>query len=466
METTCLPLGQHYSRRELLRVGLAGLSGLTLPGLLRARAGAATAAKSERTAVILVWLPGGASHLETYDPKPLATSDYRGPFAPISTVVPGMKLCELLPRHAALADKFTLLRSMVHTGFCHQQGTQQLLTGHPVRELKQKPDNPDLFAITNYLRRDANRKLPNYVGVPGANYLGAAYLGSAYEPFVVSGDLNAPTFQVPNIGVTDERTVDRMTERVSLRRSFDRLRRDVDRLGEMNAFDAFESQALNLLTGAEAREAFDLSREDPRLRERYGLNPWGQQCLMARRLVDAGVDLVTTQFGGPLCGRVGNWDDHAVNHNVFEGMRYRTPPFDQAVAALIDDLYQRGLSRRVLLIVSGEFGRTPKISYVASSGEGTASAPAGVVQPGRDHWPSATSILFAGGGIAGGQVIGATDPRGEQVTDRRVGVGDFLATVYRHLQIDAASVSIRNFDGRPIPILQEGQPIAELAPAS
>ena len=455
-----------HCRREFLRFGLAGISGLTLPDLLRARAGAATTAKSERTAVILVWLPGGASHLETYDPKPHATSDYRGPFVPIKTTVPGMQLCELLPRHAAVADKFALLRSMVHTGFCHQQGTQQLLTGHPVRELKNKPDNPDLFAIANYLRRDANRKLPNYVGVPGANYLGAAYLGSSYEPFVVSGDLNAPTFHVPNIGVTDSRAVSRMNERISLRRSFDRLRRNVDRLGEMNAFDAFESQAFNLLTGDDAREAFDISLEDPRVRERYGLNSWGQQCLMARRLVEAGVDLVTTQFGGPLCGRVGNWDDHAVNHNVFEGMRYRAPPFDQAVAALIEDLYQRGLDRRVLVIVSGEFGRTPKISYVGSSGEGVASAPAGVVQPGRDHWPSATSILFSGGGIAGGQVIGGTDERGEQVTDRRVGVGDFLATVYRHLQIDAASVAIRNFDGRPVPILQEGQPIAELTPTA
>ena len=455
-----------FSRRELLRVGLAGISGLTLPDLLRARAGAATSAKSERTAVILVWLPGGASHLETYDPKPLATSDYRGPFAPIGTRAPGMHLCELLPHHAAVADKFSLLRSMVHTGFCHQQGTQQLLTGHPVRELKQKPDNPDLFAIANYLRRDPNRKLPNYVGVPGANYLGAAYLGSAYEPFVVGGDLNAPSFHVPNIGLTDARTVGRMTERLSLRRSFDRLRRGLDRLGEMEAFDTFESQAFNLLTGDEAREAFDLNREDPRVGERYGLNAWGQQCLMARRLVEAGVDLVTTQFGGPLCGRVGNWDDHAVNHHVFEGMRYRATPFDQAVAALIEDLHQRGLDRRVLLIVSGEFGRTPKISYVASSGEGVASAPAGVVQPGRDHWPSATSILFSGGGIAGGQVIGATDARGEQVTDRRVSVGDFLATVYQHLGIDAPSVSIRNFDGRPVPILQEGQPIRELMAAS
>ncbi|HVX14756.1 MAG TPA: DUF1501 domain-containing protein [Pirellulales bacterium] len=452
------------SRREWLRIGLGSIGGLSLPDLFRRRAMANTVG-GEPTAVILVWLPGGASHLETYDPKPLAGSDYRGPFAPIATRAPGLQLSELLPRHAAVADKFTLLRSMVHTGFCHQQGTQQLFTGHPVRELKQKPDHPDLFSVASFLRRDPGRKLPNYVGVPGANYLGAAYLGSAYEPFVVNGDLSAPAFHVPNIGLTDAQTVGRMSDRVALRRRFDRLRRDIDGLGEMNAFDACESQALQLLTGEEAREAFDLTREDPRVRERYGLNSWGQQCLLARRLVEAGVDLVTTQFGGPLCGRVGNWDDHAVNHNVFEGMRLRTPPFDQAVAALIGDLYERGLDRRVLLIVAGEFGRTPKISYVASSGEGAASATAGVVQPGRDHWPSATSILFSGGRIATGRVVGKTDARGEQVTDRRVGVGDFLATVYQHLGIDAGSVAIRNFDGRPIPILQEGQPIRELSAA-
>ena len=452
-------------RREMLRAGLAGISSLSLSGLLRLRSEAATADR-RRTAVILVWLPGGASHLETYDPKPAATSDYRGPFATIDTRVPGMSLCELLPRHAELADRFTLLRSMVHTGFCHQQGTQQLLTGHPVRELKQKPDEPDLFAIANYLRRDPARTLPNYVGVPPANYLGAAYLGPAYEPFIVSGDLNAPEFRVPNIGLAGAGQTERLDRRIALRKRFDRLRREIDQRGEMNALDAFESQAWNMLTGSEARAAFDLTREDRTTRERYGLNSWGQQCLMARRLVEAGVDLVTTQLGGPLCGRVGNWDDHAVNHHVFDAMQYRAPPFDRAVAALMEDLHERGLSERVLLIVSGEFGRTPKISHAASTGAGAASGAPGAVQPGRDHWPGATSILFSGGGISGGQVIGATDARGEQVIDRRVGVGDFLATVYRHLGIDAERVAINNFAGRPVPILSEGKPIAELCARS
>src|SRR5262249_42147686 len=191
----------------------------------------------------------------------------------------------------------------------------------------------------------------------------------------------------------------RLEDRIHLRKDFDRLRRDLDRLGNMGALDAFESQAWNVLTSSEARKAFDVSQEDPKTRERYGRNAWGQQCLMARRLVEAGVDLVTTTLNGPLCGRVQNWDDHAVNHNVFEAMKRRAPLYDQAVTALVEDLHDRGLDKRVLLIVTGEFGRTPKISYVASSGEGAASAPAGTVQPGRDQWPNATSLPFSAGRI-------------------------------------------------------------------
>jgi hypothetical protein len=236
-----------------------------------------------------------------------------------------------------------------------------------------------------------------------------------------------------------------------------------ERLQRSGAFDSFQAQAINILTGPEARQAFDLSREPVRLRDRYGRNTWGQRCLLARRLVEAGVDLVTVTLGGPLCGRVGNWDDHAVNHHVFEAMRYRAPFFDQAVAALVEDLHERGLDRRVLLVVAGDFGRTPRISYAASSGGGQASGAAGVVQPGRDHWPHAMSFLFSGGGIAEGRVIGATDARGEHPTTRRVGVGDFMATLYRHLGIDAGHGIIRDPGGRPIPLLQQaGAPIPEL----
>jgi hypothetical protein len=183
---------------------------------------------------------------------------------------------------------------------------------------------------------------------------------------------------------------------------------------------------------------------------------------MARRLVEAGVDVVATEFDGPLCGRVANWDDHAVNHHVFEAMKFRAPFFDQAISALIEDVYQRGLDKRVLVVVTGEFGRTPRISYVASSGGGVASGEAGTVQPGRDHWPQANSMLFAGGGIRTGQVIGTTDRKGEEPVERRVGPGDFLASIYRHLGIDYRRVAIPNLTGRPVPIVSDGQAIAEL----
>ena len=453
------------SRRELLRMGLAGCGSLTLPGLLRMRAANADDSSARPTAVIVVWLPGGASHIETYDPKPRAASDYRGPYAAIDTTAPGVRICELLPHHAKQADKFTILRSMVHTGFCHQQGTQQLFTGHPVRVLRNKPDNPDFMAVTNRLRFDPSSRIPNYVGIPPVNYTGSAYLGATYEPFKVTGDPNSPQFHVPNTGVADPARSERLRERLDLRHRLDRLTREIDRLHEMEAYDAFEMQAWNMLTNADTRHAFDLSQEDEKTRDRYGRNRWGQQCLLARRLVEAGVQLLTVQLSGSLCGRVGNWDDHAVNHNVFEGMKYRTPFFDQAVAALIEELYERGLDRRVMVVVTGEFGRTPKISYRASTGKGIASASAGIVQPGRDHWPRATSILFAGGSIETGRVIGATDIRGEDAVDRIVGRGDFLATMYRHLGIEPQQVAFNNFDGRPIPILQEGSPIPELTAA-
>jgi len=450
-------------------MGLTGLGSLSLPALMRLRAEAGSADPSKKTAVILVWLRGGASHLETYDPKPQASSDYRGPFGAISTRTPGLQLGELLPRHAQISDRFTILRSMAHTGGGHPAGSLQLLSGDPDAQDKPGPVYPDFMTVANYLRRDAQRKLPNYVGVNAVTrydsftIAGPAYLGPSYEPFKVTGDPSSPAFEVPNIGLQDTSQVARLQDRVSLRRRIDRLRRDVDQSGLLEAVDVFEAQALNLLTSREAASAFDLSQEDPRIRERYGLNQWGQQCLMARRLVEAGVELITTTFDGPLCGRVANWDDHAVNHHVFDALKFRAPVFDQAVSALVEDVYERGLDRNVLVVVTGEFGRTPRISYVASSGGGVASAQQGVVQPGRDHWPNANSMLFAGGGIETGQVIGATDPRGEEVIERRFGPGDFLATIYRHLGIDAARVSLADFSGRPVPILREGEPIAELA---
>lgn len=454
-------------RREFLRTGLTGFTGLTLSQLYQLRAQGASGG-SENTAVILVWLRGGASHLDTFDPKPDAPAEFRGPFAPIDTKTPGIQITELLPQLATLSDRYALLRSVAHTGGGHPAGSLQILGGDPDPQDKVKPVYPDWMTIANYLRHDPRRTIPNYVAInPVDRYDsftigGSTYLGPSYEAFKVIGDPSQPNFEVPNIGLADDKQ-GRLRERLDLKGALDRLQRNVDQSGVVDAVDQFESQALNLLTSPAAREAFDLSKEPDAVRDRYGRHQWGQQCLMARRLVEAGVEIIATEFDGPLCGRVANWDDHAVNQHIFDAYKFRAPTFDQAVSALIEDVYARGLDKRVLVVVTGEFGRTPRISHVASSGGGVASGAAGTIQPGRDHWPRANTMLFAGGGIQTGQVIGATDARGEDPIARRVGPGDFLATLYRHLGIDYERVAIPNFTGRPIPLLSEGQAISELA---
>lgn len=460
------------SRRGFLQTGLAGFASLSLPGILRLRAENAlraeesTKSSRDNSAVIMVWQPGGLSHIDSYDPKPHSGSEYRGPFGLIPTKVPGMEFTELLPMQAAIADKFTVLRSMHQAAGGHPAGSMQLLSGDPDTRDKPKPRLPDWMSVTNYLRSKKGPRqnpLPGYVGInPPLEYNGPAYLGDAYSPFTVYGNPNEPKFSVPNIGLTNPNEVQRLGRRSTLRQSLDTLERAFDRQGELAALDEFEAQAMTLLTNPKTKEAFDLSREDDKTRDRYGRNSWGQQLLLARRLVEAGVDVLTTSLSGPLCGRVNNWDDHAVNHNVFEAMRFRSHVYDQAVSALIEDIHERGLDKRVLVVVTGEFGRTPKISYAASTGAGDASAPAGTQQPGRDHWPRAFTNLWAGGGITPGQVIGSTDKRGEDAVERRCGPGDFLATIYHHMGIDAPKTLIQDFNGRPTPVVDHGRPIPEL----
>ncbi len=458
--------GGMATRRGFMRIGLAGFASMSLPGMLRLRGQSPPKSGSEPTAVIMVWKPGGCSHIDTYDPKPNAPSEYRGPFGTIPTAIPGMRFTELLPRQAKIADKFVLLRSMVNGAAGHPAGSMQMFSGDSDTRDKPKPRLPDWMSVTNYLRSQQGPRtnpLPAYVGVnPPATYNGPAYLGDAYSPFSVSGDPNAANFAVPNIGLSDPREIDRLDRRVALRKNLDTLQRAFDVQGELDALDQFEQQAMTLLTNPKTKEAFDLSKEDDRTRDRYGRNTWGQQLLLARRLVEAGVEVLTSSLRGPLCGRVNNWDDHAVNHHVFDALRFRAEAYDQAVTALIEDIYERGLDQRVLVVVTGEFGRTPKINYQPSTGAGNASAPAGTKQPGRDHWPRAFSNIWAGGGIRTGGYIGATDKRGEDVIERHCGPGDFLATIYHHLGIDSSKVFIKDFNGRPTPIVDHGKPIPEL----
>ena len=448
-----------------MRMGLAGFASLSLPGLLRLRAETTPQRPEKKSAVIMVWKPGGCSHIDTYDPKPNAALEYRGPFSTIPTKVPGLDFTELLPKQAAIADKFTVLRSMRQTAGGHPAGSMQLLSGDPDTRDKPRPKLPDWMSVANYLRsqQQRNNPLPVYVGVnPPTSYTGPAYLGDAYSPFSVVGDPSKPNFSVPNIGLSDAGEVKHLSRRASLRQNLDTLERAFDRAGELEALDEFESQAMTLLTNPRTKEAFDLSQEDDKTRDRYGRNTWGQQLLLARRLVEAGVEVLTSSLHGPLCGRVNNWDDHAVNHHVFDALRFRAAAYDQAVSALIEDIYERGLDERVLVVVTGEFGRTPKVNYQPSTGAGNASAPAGTKQPGRDHWPRAFSNLWAGGGIETGRFIGATDSKGEDSIERICGPGDFLATIYHHLGIDASKVFIKDFNGRPTPIVDHGKPIPEL----
>lgn len=439
------------SRRRLLQLGLSGLS-LPMLGNLRANAGLPEA--RERTAVIALCCHGGISHIDTWDPKPQAPLEIRGEFLPIDTAVPGMQITEILPRHAAIADKISIVRSIAHKAVCHANGPQELWTGHHTDQQTWFPDHPDCLAIANYVRWQPRRDLPNYVGLTTSPWfspvpaLGPAYLGEKYGPFAITNNPSLANFKVgPDLGPN----IDRLPHRRQLLAKLDHCG------GESitGSMSEFQEQAFDLLLGNRARAAFDIEQEPAAVRDRYGRTGWGQQCLLARRLVEAGVDLVTVSLYGKEAGGADNWDDHAVNAHIFNALKDRALIFDRCVTALIEDLFDRGLNQRVLVIVTGEFGRTPRINTQV----GTVSK---VPQPGRDHWPYAMSVLFAGGGAAGGQVIGSTNKQGEHPDRQPLGVHDFLATIYHHLGIDAARLQIADATGRPVPVLPQGSPIPEL----
>jgi len=429
-----------------------------LPDLLRVRGYAEEAGRPPAdTSVILIWLQGGPSHMETYDLKPEAPIDYRGECRPIATVVPGMDVCEHLPLHAKVSDRFNLIRSISHGFANHAAGAGRFLSGYkPFRLLDPLAQYPCLGPVVSKMlegRRDP--AVPRYVGNATNVYGGgAASLGSAYLPFVVSGDPNAENFKVNNLSLASN-LKDRLDDRRALLGAIDRLRNELDRSGTMETLDKYNQEAINLLTSDRAKDAFDISKENPKLREKYGRHKWGQRALLARRLVEAGVSFVTMQMQNPSIPKaIGNWDIHAVNGHLFDDAAARLPVYDRAIAALIEDLYDRGLDKKVMLIVSGEFGRTPRIN----PRKGTASK---VVQPGRDHYPGAMSVLVAGGGMRTGQVIGSTTAKGERPKDRKLDPNDLLATIYRHLGIDYRKMVPDN-SGRPVPLIPHGEPIREL----
>ena len=424
------------TRRGFLRAGALGLGGLTLARALESRADAlAGGGPTNNTAVIQVFLFGGPSHIDTFDPKPNAPREVRGELGAIQTAIPGVHFSELLPNLAGIADKLAIVRGLHHDTPDHNMGTHWAMTGFaPATNFLQTNDRPSAGAIAAKLRGPNAAGVPPYVGLPRAPFFGgASYLGSGYNPFAVNGDPNGE-IRVPNLEPAGHLTLDRLADRRGLLAELDKIERARDGSGMMDGVDHFTAQAYEMVTGPAARRAFDLEREDPRLRDRYGRSALGQSLLLARRLVEAGVTFVTvTDFD--------NWDHH---NALFASMRDQLPKLDAAVPALVEDLHARGLADRVLVLVWGEFGRTPRLTG-----------------GGRDHWPGAMSALMAGGGLRTGQVIGATGLKGESPTERPTRPEDVLQTVYRVLDIDPLH-EFPDETGRPRPVLDRGAVISEL----
>ena len=429
------------TRREMLRLGSLAMGGLSLPGLLQAEASAGT--KSSHKAVIMVFLAGGPPHQDMVDLKPDAPSEIRGEFKPIPTNVPGISICEHLPRLARIMDKIAIIRSLADCKDEHD--AMMCLTGYSRCEDVQAGGRPSLGAIVSKIRGPVDPSVPPFVGLspktahgPWGNPGPSGYLGLAHAPFTPNGP------GLASLTLPPEMTRPRLDSRKGLLAGFDGLRRDIDASGTLEGLDAFTKRSFEILTSSKMVEALDLSKEDPRLRARYGIgdmNPVddGPPCcmdhfLMARRLVEAGVRVVTLAFG--------RWDYHNDN---FGQCRARLPKLDMGLSSLIEDLHARGLDKDVSVVVWGEFGRTPRIN----------------AQAGRDHWAPASFAMLAGGGMRTGQVIGSTNRLGEVPKDRPVRVQEVFATLYHNLGIDPA-LTFNNHAGRPMYLLDEHRPMREL----
>ena len=443
-----------FSRRSFLQTGMAGMGALSLPELLRAKEVArAAGADSKDTSVILLWLDGGPSHHDTYDPKPDAPREYAGIWQPISTNVSGMQVSEMFPMQARVADKFSLVRSVHHDSGDHFTGGHWMLTGHGgVSGAMNAGKFPFFGGVATKVCGARRTGMPPNVAIPYAmsiglrpGYFGGNYLGVQHDPFQSGSDPNSPRFQVQNLNLPSAVSLGRLEDRRLLQTSFDQLQRKADQSGMIDAMDRFDQQALEMVTNRQARAAFDIGSEDPRLRDKYGRNTWGQSTLLARRLVEAGTTFVTCHFGG--------WDSHWNHQGTMER---HLPKVDQAVSALFEDLAIRGLSDQVLVIVMGEFGRTPKMNNGGNGGP-----PLSKGTPGRDHWGNALSVLMGGGGVRGGQVVGSTNRLGEVPQDRPLRPGDIHHTVFRVLGVDP-NLHFQNHAGRPIQAVDHGSVIGEL----
>lgn len=438
----------HLSRRAFVQAGALGVGGLSLVDLLKLRAQGAVRGSARETSVILIWLSGGPGHMETWDPKPDAPAEYRGPLGAISTNVPDVQFSELLPLQAQLMDKLAVLRTVNHGTGDHTKGNHWLLTGYEGPAFN-APDNqqqrrPSLGSATARLRGSNHAGMPPYVAVPhlrgGTDNLFhyAAYLGGGWNPFIVNSDPNNTDFSVRNLTLPGDLPLERIANRRALVASLDQARATAE--SKVRDLDQHQQAAFELLTGPQARQAFDIASEPAALRDRYGRHTFGQSALLARRLVEHGVTFVTVNCVP--------WDHHGSpgQYKTEEGARLLIPPLDRAISALVTDLIDRGLYEKTLVVAMGEFGRTPRMNKDA----------------GRDHWGNTFSVLMACGGMKMGQVIGRSSPRGERVVDRPIDPQDVAATVYHHLGIDARAVSFPDHQGRPLALLDRGEPIREL----
>jgi hypothetical protein len=417
------------SRRDFLKVGALGLGGLMLPDLLRARAAQQAAGKSTRnTSVVWLWLGGGPTHIETFDPKMDAPVEFRSTVGAVKTSLPGVELGGVFPEMGKLANKMAFVRSFAHRNSGHGGGTHWVMTGYdyPPADNGQAPIKPGLGSILARYRgaNNSTTGLPTYVRLSGILGDGPAWLGSPYAPFDVGGRAR----QNMDLKVT----LKNLDDRRSLLKKFDSMNREVDHSGLVDGLDSFEKQAFELIL-SKARDTFDINREDPRIRDRYGRG-LGQQMLMARRLCESGVGFVTIHHGG--------WDMHGA---VAQNMKTLGPQVDHAVAAFVEDTVARGLDQEVLLVITGEFGRTPRINGGA----------------GRDHYAPLSTLALAGGGLKMGQVVGESSAKAENPKSTPIGPQDLMATVFHVLGMPQ-DLHYKDQSGRPVPMVDGGKPIAEL----
>jgi hypothetical protein len=433
------PLCDSLTRRRFIAVGSLGFFGCTLSNLLAAE----SAGQRSKRSVILIWQHGGPSQLDTFDLKPNAASEVRGPYKSIATTLPGVRISELMPYHAKVMDKLSVVRSFTHSTNDHFAAAHWILSGYFGATGRDKvPRNPSMGSVVSRFLKSRQSGIPPYVNINdgGFGYHGAAFLGTAYNPINTGSysygreGIQFPAIHESNLKLIDGLSQNRASARLSLTDRLDNLRRNLDSSKEVERFDIYSRQAVEIVTSGRTRDAMDLEKEDPAVRERYG-DGWGAQALMARRLVEAGVRFVTLNTG--------YWDDHG---NIKNALDSKMPRHDRAVGVLIADLAERGLLEDTLVISAGEFGRTPVINKDA----------------GRDHWGPAQSIVLAGGGYRHGQMIGKTDSKAAYPTDRPMGPLDLCQTVYRSLHLDPNRLTVKLPDGRPIHLVQGGKVPREL----